>query len=288
MILQLATESGFAPSHNDYGLDILYLATHFRDQNFDSSSLFFGHVLPKAGVVGHSMGGGSAWLAAATASGNIDCVVGMAPAETNPSAIDAASQVTVPAMILSGSSDAVTPPSQHHLPIFNETASSCKVFVSVNQGSHCAFADGGTLCQFGEFGFNGLDAGVQQNIALTLVSAWMDMHLRGDAAAGELIGSFDQTQSDTETQNNCVMSRLNETGNSEISVFPNPAEDVITLTGISSVSHLLVLNADGRHLDVDCAVSGRNMVDLNVNSFAPGIYTVTDMERAKCIRFLVR
>lgn len=288
MVLQLATESGFVPSHGDYGLDILYLATHFREENIMDGSLLAGHVMAKAGVIGHSMGGGSAWLAAAQADGNIDCLVGMAPAETNPSAIDAAPQVVMPAMILSGSSDEVTPPAQNHQPIFDGTSSSCKVFVNVLEGSHCGFADGGTLCQIGELGFNGLTAASQQSITQDLVKAWMDWHLKDLSTAASIIEGYDGTQSNTQTQNNCVTSSVEDISYSNIILFPNPCEDKLVIKGISEGRNLIVYSSEGQRVAVNYHLRDRKCAELDVTSLAHGVYFVTNVLMEGMIPFMVK
>lgn len=288
IVLQLATETGFAPSHADYGLDILYLATHFREENLASGSLFEGHVMPKAGVIGHSMGGGSAWLAAAQANGNIDCLVGMAPAETNPSAIDAAPQVVMPAMILSGSSDAVTPPAQNHQPIYDGTTSSCKVFVNVISGSHCGFADDGTLCQFGEFGFSGLAASTQQDIALDLVNAWMDQHLKDLPDAAAITDGYDASQPNTQTENNCLLSVIHTDTFSNLILFPNPSDNKISFSGIATMSQLTIFSSDGRHVAVDGHPKNLNTLELDISHLKPGMYLIIDNDSGATTRFVVR
>ncbi|MFM7769105.1 MAG: alpha/beta hydrolase family protein, partial [Bacteroidota bacterium] len=102
------TEGGFAPSHGDFGLDLSFVTHAIQAEGNNSSSILFGHVHPsKEAVLGHSMGGGASWLAAGVDS-EIDAVVGLAPAETNPSAIAAAANVQCPVLLFSGSDDTVT------------------------------------------------------------------------------------------------------------------------------------------------------------------------------------
>ena len=81
-------------------------------------------------------------MLAAANNANISGIVGLAPAETNPSAIGVCANISVPALIFSGSSDGVTPPAEHHLPIYQGIASSCKSFVSITGGAHCSASVG--------------------------------------------------------------------------------------------------------------------------------------------------
>ena len=138
-----------APSHGDFGQDLALVSTKMLALDIAAGSLFNGKVKQKSVIMGHSMGGGATMLAAAN-NANISGIVGLAPAETNPSAIGVCANISVPALIFSGSSDGVTPPVEHHLPIYQGIASSCKSFVSITGGAHCYFANSNFNCDFGE------------------------------------------------------------------------------------------------------------------------------------------
>ena len=138
-----------APSHGDFGQDLALVSTKMLALDIAAGSLFNGKVKQKSVIMGHSMGGGATMLAAAN-NANISGIVGLAPAETNPSAIGVCANISVPALIFSGSSDGVTPPAEHHLPIYQGIASSCKSFVSITGGAHCYFANSNFNCDFGE------------------------------------------------------------------------------------------------------------------------------------------
>ncbi|MEN9700006.1 MAG: hypothetical protein RLZZ301_1204 [Bacteroidota bacterium] len=137
-----------SPSHGDFAQDLVVVRQKMASEAANPNSFFYNALLSKAAVMGHSMGGGAAVLAAQ--SGVFDAYVGLAPAETTPSAITAASAVTVPALILSGSNDGVTPPNQHHWPIYNALSSTCKTFANLLGGGHCYFANPNFNCDFGE------------------------------------------------------------------------------------------------------------------------------------------
>ena len=111
------------PSHDEFALDPALCVTAMQGLNADPASLFYQPLTHKTAIMGHSLGGGATMLAAQT-NANIETIIGLAPAETSPSAITAASQITVPALVLSGSADGVTPPASHHLPIYQGLNSS--------------------------------------------------------------------------------------------------------------------------------------------------------------------
>ena len=105
------TESGLSPNHADFGEDLKFLITKIQSSGA-------GTFVPSASVgttsaiMGHSMGGGSAFLAAENNSA-ITTMVSFAAANTNPSSITAAQQISVPTLLFSGVNDCVAPPSQH-------------------------------------------------------------------------------------------------------------------------------------------------------------------------------
>jgi dienelactone hydrolase len=176
------TESGLfpAPSHQDFGLDLKIVGEKVIALNASTTSLFFQKILPNVGIIGHSMGGGASILAA---SGNneIRTVIGLAPAETNPSAIAAAGSVAVPALIFSGSQDGVTPANDHHLPIFNNLVSGCKTFASIVGGAHCYFANSNFNCDFGEATSSSgisISRSEQQQRTFSLLDPWLAFMLK--------------------------------------------------------------------------------------------------------------
>ncbi len=221
----LSTETSFSPSHTEYGLDFSFVLQQFILENNNDASLFYNHISDQQAFMGHSMGGGASWLAA-SADAEVDCVIGMAPAETTPSAIDAALSVDVPVMVLSGTSDNVTPPAEHHIPIYDNSQSACKVRVNIIEGSHCGFADSGSLCDFGELGFSGMSRPDQQNIAYPLISQWLDWTLRGNAAA--LQNVLNSTLASTEIISDCIVS-VSENDELITQVFPNPVSDRLSI-----------------------------------------------------------
>lgn len=186
------TEGGFSPSHSEFGMDLALLVTKMQEQNATVASIFETHVAPKTAIMGHSMGGGSSFLAASSNT-TIETVIGLAPAETNPSAVTAAAQVTVPALIFSGSGDAVTPPADHHLPIYNATASSCKNFVSITGGAHCYFANANFNCDFGEGSSGGsisISRTEQHQVLFDILTPWLDYKLKGNCQSNAVFNDL--------------------------------------------------------------------------------------------------
>ena len=170
-----------SPSHGDFGTDLKQVSDKMLALNSNAASIFNGKILQKAAIMGHSMGGGASFLAAANNS-NIETDVGLAPAETTPSAISAAPNVTVPALIFSGSADGVTPPADHHIPIYQGLTSTCKSFVSITGGAHCYYANSNFNCDFGESTSSpniSITRDAQQLATYTVLDPWLDFKLKG-------------------------------------------------------------------------------------------------------------
>ena len=143
------TEGGTSPSHTDFGKDLALIQSKMMGLNTVSSSAFFNHVINKTAIMGHSMGGGSSFLAC---SGNTapTTMVTFAAANTNPSSIAAAQQVTIPTLVIAGQNDCVAPPAAHQDSMYLKTASSCKAEITIKGAAHCEFANTSVTCSFGE------------------------------------------------------------------------------------------------------------------------------------------
>lgn len=179
------TESGFSPSHIDFGLDIAFLAEAIQEMSDDPSSVLHGGLNGKTAVMGHSMGGGASVLAASQ-NNNIHALLPLAPAETTPSAIEAAALVNIPSLIFAGSSDDVTPEEVHQIPIYEALDSDSKSYVSITGGGHCYFANYNFNCFIGELGSSGnitITREEQQQTVNDFATPWLDYFLKNDCEA---------------------------------------------------------------------------------------------------------
>lgn len=218
------TEAGFSPNHQEFGLDLAFVTHALQQESMNATSILYNIVsLEKEAIIGHSMGGGAAWLAAAS-DPLIDAIVGLAPAETNPSAIAAASSVSCNALVFSGSDDTVTPPAENHQPIFDGTNTTCKTFVTLTGGSHCGFIDAGTLCDFGEPLGGSLARADQQEAYLTLMTAWLRFFLNAECVEA-LYTDYVTNHSfvSAEPLAACLLcGNINNVEGNAFNVFPNP------------------------------------------------------------------
>lgn len=174
-----------APSHGDFGDDLALVATKMLALNGAAGSPFNGKVKQKVVIMGHSMGGGATMLAAENNT-SIAGIVGLAPAETNPSAVSVCGNINVPALIFSGSNDGVTPPIDNHLPMYQGLASSCKSYVSITGGAHCYFANSNFNCDFGESTSSqgiSITRAQQQQKTFQILDPWLNYVLNTDCYA---------------------------------------------------------------------------------------------------------
>jgi dienelactone hydrolase len=162
------SEEGFRPDHGQFA-DDLQLALRWARAHLPGSSRTLD------AVVGHSMGGGAALLAADRYPA-IDTVATLAAAETSPSARDASTGITVPALFVVGSEDGIVDPATTRA-MFGATPAPA-TFASIVGGYHCGFADstalGGLGCDSGS-----IPRATQLRITRGLLGDWLDARFRG-------------------------------------------------------------------------------------------------------------
>jgi hypothetical protein len=168
VLIRPLSESGLSPNHAQFGLDL-----RFADVGLRALPEFASALGPDRFVGGHSMGGGAAVLAASGQA--ISGLLLLAPAETNPSAIGAATSVLVPSLIFTGSRDCVTPSAQHAIPMLNAIPATDKQGIDLDGGSHCQFSDGSLTCSIGEASCSPatISAAAQHSAVLEFVRPWL-------------------------------------------------------------------------------------------------------------------
>jgi len=201
--------------HQQFGWDLEFLVDQMQLEGANSNSVIFNAVAPETALMGHSMGGGAAFLAADSLSVNgnqyLKTLIGLAPAESSTngvSSINSALSVTVPSIILSGSQDGVTPPVDHHVPMYNSLAATCKTFINVLGGAHCYFANSNFNCDFGEgTSSSGISITRTEQHAITFdfVNLWLDYRLKGNCTALNDFNALLNSDSRIDFQQDCVL-----------------------------------------------------------------------------------
>jgi hypothetical protein len=248
--------------HQAFGLDLQFLVNQIQVEGATPSSLLFNVVAPETALMGHSMGGGAAFLAADSLSNNtnLKTLVGLAPAESSTngvSSINSAKNIAVPSVIFSGSQDGVTPPTDHHIPMYDSLASSCKIFISITGGAHCYFANSNFACDFGE-GTSSSGISItrteQHDTYFDFVGLWFDYTLKYNCNA------FNEFNDSLNTSNRITNNQVC-TANPTPAIIDNAGTLNSSITGVSYIWYL-----DGS------PISNSNQVSIIANQ--PGNYEV--------------
>jgi pimeloyl-ACP methyl ester carboxylesterase len=247
------TEGGASPSHGEFGKDLAFVLQWFQSAGKDNQSPFYNKIDTLNCVMGHSMGGGAAFLAAQQKT-VVKRIATLAAAETNPSAIQCAAGMNMPALVIAAGNDCVTPPPNHQIPMYDALKSSCKSYVSINGGSHCQMAEDNFLCNFGEATCNPkptITRAVQHSVVTRFLLPWLQFQLKGGCTAGALFDSLLNADKSITARANCELCKK-ATGASQfeaiaVQIYPNPFRDVIHLKGLkSTVVSAELFDASGR------------------------------------------
>ena len=271
------TEMGFAPNHQFFAEDLSFIASKMQMESQNSSSIFYNSVLPKTGILGHSMGGGASFLAAEN-NPNINTLVNFAAAETNPSAITAANNITIPSLIFSGEDDCVAPPISHQNILFDSLNSICKTQINIINGGHCYFANENVLCSFGESSCNpnlNILRTEQQNITNDFLKIWLNFSLKSNQNSFTIFNdSLQSSKRITYSQfcNSTSIINLNKVD--EIIIYPNPVNKILNIdVPLEFIDgELVLLNMVGQQLHKEIITN--KFTKINLSNFESGSYFI--------------
>jgi len=277
------TESSFTPSHINFGKDMAYLTSAMKAEGNNASSFFFGVVDSTSAVMGHSMGGGCAFLAMQQDS-TIDAMASFAAAVTNPSSVTAAASIRKPALVFSGANDCVAPPADHQIPMYNALASSCKTFISITGGNHCQFASTNVNCSFGQGTCTPqatISATTQQNIMFDGLNSWLDFYLKKACAAADTFQNMITSSNGIVTQQNCFLNCNTDPGPgvdtttvSSFAIFPNPSGNTMHVKASNAMKDkmYIIYGINGNKIKTG-KLSGELTV-INVGELSEGVYVL--------------
>jgi pimeloyl-ACP methyl ester carboxylesterase len=276
------TEGGASPDHAEYGADLAFLINQMKEEGSDPASPFYQHIDSTSAVMGHSMGGGASFLACANNTVPT-AMITFAAAETNPSAIAAAADITIPSLVFAADEDCVTPPPQHQVPMYNALASDCKVYISITGGGHCYFGDYNFLCSLGEVSCQQnftITREQQHDIILDFLIPYINFNLKNDQSSWILFNDSLESSARITYEKSCTLTQVGKSGNyRKFNVFPNPAVDhvFIELPGnrentirilVRSISGNVVLSQTCKGLSSGCAEK------INISTLPAGYYFI--------------
>lgn len=272
ILINLTTETGTGPNHERFGRDLAFIADNFFTFSENGSDFFYNTAIDKCVVMGHSMGGGATHLASSYTQ-NMEAVITFAAAETNPSAIEAVAGANVETLVFYGEGDAVTPPEENQIPIYNSSSSDCKALIGVLGGIHCYFAESQWACDFGET-VSGSDASIsrdeQHDIVTDLVGLYLDGKLKSDMQALQQFRDSLSLSPRIQAETNCSFTGMNNYKPSRIMIFPNPANERVFFENlpVGNVS-VKIYNLVGK-----CLVNIENPDSLYIGNLKPSIYII--------------
>lgn len=263
------TEGGILPSHLEFGKDLAFCIEKIKALGQDGSSFLNGKVAGTSAVMGHSMGGGAAFLAAGL-NNQITALATLAPAETNPSAVAAAGSLVLPSLVFAGANDCVTPPPNHQIPMYDALQSGCKTYISITGGSHCQMANNNFLCSVGEASCSP-DAEISRDTQHTIIMGylinWLKRQLQADCEAGAVFDAQILTDIAITYQKNCTQCEPLGVTSPEIDmqIFPNPVRTALRVVGPYEHAMLTLFDAQGRKV-LESAVSNQTAADVSTLS----------------------
>jgi len=283
------TETSFFPSHTNFGKDIAFLVGAMKTEGTNAASTFFGGVATTSAAMGHSMGGGSAFLSVQY-DPSITALATLAAANTNPSSINAAKNIGIPSIVIAGANDCVAPPPQHQLPMYDALSSACKTYVTIIGGSHCQFANTNTNCSLGELTCSpppAISPILQQNTTSSLLLPWLNYYLKNDIDAGLEFQNLITKGNGIESQQNCLLlsTEKNEHKNkSVINIYPNPFSSETTVQANIPMKNatLTVHNDLGQQIMQLKNIYG-NTVSLSRGGLPSGLYFIRLTEDNKIL-----
>jgi pimeloyl-ACP methyl ester carboxylesterase len=279
IVVFATTETSMSPVHLDFGLDLAFLLNKIKSESTNSASPFYNKLSATSAIMGHSMGGGSSFLACENNTVPT-CMVTFAAAETDPSSTTAAANVTIPTLVMAGDEDCVAPPADNQIPMYNALASSCKVYISILDGCHCYFADYNFNCIFGEQTCNttpDLDRPLQQDATLDFVELYLDFYLKGNAAAWNTFNDSLVISPRITHQISCPTTGVNEIENNTVSVWPNPINNEINISFNADGAYSIeIADITGKVIMMEnkSSATGTITEQIDVSELSNGIYIV--------------
>jgi predicted dienelactone hydrolase len=198
-------EGSFDANHAELSKDMVFLVHWIQKQNHAKIAFLQGRVAATSCVMGHSMGGGAAVLAAAQDT-SVTALVTLAMAETHPSAIKAAKHIRQPALFFSGSHDCITKPAHDQIPAYDSLRGKCNLYVNILGGSHCYMAESNFACGLGEATCGpkpSISRERQHEIVLKYLVPWLDLQLKNKQGNSATLFRMLSADKEIESASNC-------------------------------------------------------------------------------------
>jgi predicted dienelactone hydrolase len=262
-----------APSHENFGMDLIFVVQQMRSEGLNPPSLFHGHIAQEAAVMGHSMGGGATFLGCSIDT-SITTQITLAAANTVPSAVQAAGNISIPSLIFAGQNDCVTPPAIHQQPMYDSLAGGKKALITVLGGGHCYFADYNFNCSLGELTCSpspSITRSEQQDVVVDFLNPWLEMTLKGNPDAWYVFYDSLMTSARIAYQLHWLTTGQRTVPNTLTRAYPNPFRKQLTLECQSRPCRIRIISIEGKEVHIaDLPAHGR--FELDTSAWPAGWY----------------
>ncbi len=290
------TENGSVippPNHLEFGKDLAFLVDTIIASNNVASSFLNGKVANKAALMGHSMGGKSAWIATklttkATTIFTIGAAISNPPIGTAINVLgDYAKFTSIPAVSMAAEFDCVAAPADNQKKLYDTCASQCKYYIVIKGGGHCFFASqagsGLMSCESGEGSCEPFTITREQQNEYTInfLSLWLSYQLKNNAADGVAFKALVATSNLITETHNCSGSSVGiseQVNNAKVEIFPNPSMGSFNLF-VGNVNHrkveVKIFSLSGKVVFSNIYNAGlNNTYIINTEDFNKGIYFI--------------
>ncbi len=290
IIVLPTNEGGLSPDHGKFGEDLAFLNDEIPFRALQNSSFFlYGHFNGKTAISGHSMGGGASFLAAGN-NNSLTTLINFAAAETNPSAISAAANISVPCLIFYAENDGVTPPADHQIPMYQALSSSCKYSINILGGGHCNFANYNLACSSAEL-FTSPQPTIyrseQHRIIFRYLNPYLKWQLYDSSSYKSIFENLLINAIDIDYENDCSSSSIEESEQG-FQIHPNPTIDYLTISfPKSGLRHIQIINLCGQISEA--FTTHQKDYSIDIRDYSQGIYLIkiSDSNQSFTQKFLV-
>ena len=274
------TETGILPDHLELGKDLAFLVNQMQAEGNTPSSAYYNHIDSTSAIMGHSMGGGASFLGCEN-NPVPTAMITFAAAETSPSAISAASHISIPSLVFSADKDCVTPPATNQIPMYDSLASGCKVFINIKGGGHCYFADYNFTCSIGEVGCASsftITRDQQHDAVIDFLVPYLDYYLKKIPLGWTVFNDSLQYSQRITYMKSCGTAGIPDPGSlDQFVISPNPVHDKLIVTsgsGQERVTKIVLRSLTGsvvltRHEKDE---TGTTATEVDLSSCKAGAY----------------
>ncbi len=261
LVIATRSQGGLFPSHSQYAVDMRACLTWLETQHDDPGAALYQQVaVDRFGMSGHSMGGGASILATAQ-DPRVKVLANMAAADTNPSAIDAMPNITVPVCLIAGDQDGLVPVESHGQLMYDNGNPPLQLPVIVG-GFHCGFVDGWFFgCDSG-----GISRAAQLALTRQLLTQFFNLYLKDDQSVWRQVWGPERDQlAGVQTQAAPGFSLL--PGSSELAAAGGTSAAIeLTVTNEGPLPDSYALFAEDNTWDVTLTPTQTAVLDVGASS----------------------